>query len=145
MITSSSLLILLNANLYSFRRSIHLIEMDSCVVVWIVCSFSTFSVCTNPRSNHSINCFSKVFFHTSSDSLDTPYVQSLLGTTASIDFYALSPESEIKRNIETFYTGIHEQKRLDGTVIQGLLHGLLIYKNSNTIWNSAVITVVIGY
>ncbi|KAK8800272.1 hypothetical protein WA171_004907 [Blastocystis sp. BT1] len=73
---------------------------------------------------------------------DTPYVQSLLGTTASVDFYALSPESEIKRNIETFYTGIHEQKRLDGTVIQGLLHGLLIYKNSNTIWNSAVITVL---
>ena len=142
MIMFSSLLIFLNVNLYSFRRFIHLIEMDSCVVVLIVCSFFTFSACTNRRLNHSINCFSKVFSNGSSYSLDTPYVQSLLGTTASVDFYALSPESEIKRNIESFYTGIHEQKRLDGTVIQGLLHGLLIYKNSNTIWNSAVITVV---
>lgn len=75
-------------------------------------------------------------------SLDGAYVQLLLVSTASVDFYALSPDSEIKRNVETLYTGIHDQKRLDGTVIQGLLHGLLIYKNTNIIWNSAVITVV---
>ena len=74
--------------------------------------------------------------------LDSSFVRKLLETLPLIDHYALSPDSEIKRNVETFYAMIHDKKRFDGSMIQGLLRGLLLFKNTNIIWNSAVITVV---
>lgn len=51
-------------------------------------------------------------------------------------------ESEIRVNVEVLYSGLRDKRRMDPQTMQSLLHGLLMYKNTNTIWNSAVILTV---
>ena len=53
-------------------------------------------------------------------------------------------DSEIRNNIDILYSVIRDKRRVDPQAPPPL-HGLLVYKNTNTIWKSAVILTVRCY
>ncbi|KAK8796502.1 hypothetical protein WA588_000633 [Blastocystis sp. NMH] len=73
---------------------------------------------------------------------DGPYCQLLLVTCPSLENYAFSSDSEIRHNIDTFYSSLRDARRIESSGVQTRLRNLLLFKNTNMIWNSAVVTVL---
>lgn len=73
---------------------------------------------------------------------DGPYCQLLLVTCPSLENYAFSSDSEIRHNIDTFYNSLRDARRIESSGVQTRLRNLLLFKNTNMIWNSAVVTVL---
>ena len=74
----------------------------------------------------------------------------MLQTITPNEYFAFSPDSELFRNVEAFYSTVQSKKgAIDGHTLQTGLHDLLSFPNPKTIWNSAVLTelrlCVMGY